>query len=1533
VRLLSVRRGACSLTLAIALLVVAPAHAAPGAIPIAAARPDRFDFALRRAALEQAQGNLPAVIAQLEPLDLSLQVPPARDRAAFLLAHAYAELGRWNDFRRAATIAAQWHASGPFTDWIARRRELLAAEGDGDPAGALLARVRGAAPSATAAVRGAADSTGAPYRADLLVRAANEMDLRQWEAAAATYARAEDDRARERARLGGMLAAKDHATLWAAWEAGLAPGDALLVDAAPLVAAGRALAVAASDLAKAPNGDVPALTVAPVVRLASVPPPTRSEWQSVVRLARELSESDAKRAETRAQLAREDARLAALRGYSEFGLRQLRTERALLEQRSVRLDALSASVAALGGELDSVRAEATRRVVARANVIVRECEAHQVWLGAMRHFHIVGAAGERSSHPPPGVPNADSLTRAELELTGRIRDFATRMAAEAPALIARSHAEAWRPGVLDRVGVLAANARAQLAWVRTLEAAIDSNRVAAASSADRRALAARTDSLSAAVDSLRQAHEALRARAAERALEAAIASLDGEREAIDYGLAAASYGASVRTASADSTVRTVVARSGPGAPAAVPPEMPADDPETVAWRTRAIVATDSFLVRHPDSFARGEMRFRLADLLLTDARQGFRDRMAAFLEAQKAGQADVALPLVDHARPLALYDAILAQDSSFVHRDAVLFNAGSILAEDGEAGADRYFRELVAVYPQSPFAQEAHLRIGDLHFDAGQYADCIAPYEQAAAGADANLALVALYKLGWAEFSRDRFLPAAGAFCRVLDLYEAKPATGGGLDLRKETEAFLIHTFARAGGADAFAGYFDRVGPRPYAPRVLVAMGQHFRRFSLYAQAERADSLHLERYPLDPEALVSAERRAETFQRAGQPDRALEARALYAPRFAAQSAWSAAQRSDSVRTAGAQFARTSWAKLALYHHQKAAREGARSDWQEALRLDRLLLAQAPDDPAAPAFALQAGEASAALGDDAAALEFYATAARTGKDSIPDLALRQSLSVTDNAYERSRGPNGAAGSDTLARAVLAAGDALLAHDPGRAAGDAVRWRQGNLAFAHGWYERAIKDLEPLTAAEANPKRAPLAAGLRAEAMFRLERYEDAGAAFEVARLAAVRAGNDSLAQKAARALPVCAYRRAEAAVRADSTAYENQARLFGDVATRWPAYDHAPLARYRSGLAWRKAGKPAEAVAAMESLVAEFPRSEFVRDATLQIAQTWQEAGQYAKAADASVAFARRYPKDEGARDALLGAADLYAQAGDSARADGIRTAYVREHPEDHVNAMAIREDLARRELAALPKDRPISSLLPAAPAKGRKAAASQSQLAQYLALAKTNPELVSRPLLAELYFRQGEEARVPYEAVRLTLPLPKSIAQKRKQLDALLALYRKSVDLSVAEWAQASAYRIGEALVGFGLALDASERPAGLAGDDLRAYEDVLFKESQVFYDRGEGVWADVLAKRAKDAEDGPWLKQAEVALWKRLGDRFVFKAEVRFPTIQGSAPPESSAAQAPKTPPPPKGSSAALAPGMLGSDEANQHPRQESRP
>ncbi|HYM82494.1 MAG TPA: tetratricopeptide repeat protein, partial [Candidatus Limnocylindria bacterium] len=695
-----------------------------------------------------------------------------------------------------------------------------------------------------------------------LALAGQALDQNRWEDADRIYQSIDRDWTGHRDTLQRILSGNAFDSLWPAWQRGNALSDALPLDALPSRMLAERLAAASTDFGAGPSLAMPPLDAPPpratLAWPVASPPP--AAWSALAISERRLGETRYELERTRWTIDREREALGDWRRYLDIGFDRAGREADSLRARSTLLDSLRRTLDALDARLVTVRDESTHRLLARTAELLRSCENSLLWLRAMRHFHIDGPNHARATTAPTGLPSQEMLVTNEAALARAVLGFAERFAAETPALIARSYQDAWRPGLIDRAWTLGDDVKSYLAWARKLGTSIDSSIAAASSSERLRRLEALAAQLDRTTDSLAVAHEQLRTRVAREAVERTLATLASEREGIDYGLAASAYGLAVglgepdagtRTASSDLTAAT---ESTPDSAAAASENDTApESPEAARSRAHAIERLRSFLAAHPGSFARGEMRFRLADLLIVDGRQQFRERMARYVRAQAEGRAPGAsLPVLSHAPALELYRTILQEDREFEHRDAVLFNAGMILADEADPEAARFFGDLVTQHPESPYRQQAYLRMGDLRFNHKQFAECIELYRHAADGPDTSLRAIALYKMGWAHFNEDRFVPAADAFRAVLDLYQARSGIKLQVDIEREAETYFVHALARAGGAEAFAGTFDRIGARPYEIRILMALGQHFRRYSLYAEATAVDELGLKRYPLHP---------------------------------------------------------------------------------------------------------------------------------------------------------------------------------------------------------------------------------------------------------------------------------------------------------------------------------------------------------------------------------------------------------------------------------------------------------------------------------------------------------------------------------------------------------------------------------------------------------------------------------------------------------------------------------------------------------
>jgi len=135
------------------------------------------------------------------------------------------------------------------------------------------------------------------------------------------------------------------------------------------------------------------------------------------------------------------------------------------------------------------------------------------------------------------------------------------------------------------------------------------------------------------------------------------------------------------------------------------------------------------------------------------------------------------------------------------------------------------------------------------------------------------------------------------------------------------------------------------------------------------------------------------------------------------------------------------------------------------------------------------------------------------------------------------------------------------------------------------------------------------------------------------------------------------LGACQYSLAEQQQAAAQTKrYQQAAKTFGALVTKYPKSKHAPQAFYFLGESLYRTDKFAAAVAAYESLLKQHPDSSFGRDASYALGTTYEELGQFKKACETYDQFMKRWAADELADEVRLRRAESLLQLGDLAAA-------------------------------------------------------------------------------------------------------------------------------------------------------------------------------------------------------------------------------------------------------------------------------------
>jgi tetratricopeptide (TPR) repeat protein len=272
----------------------------------------------------------------------------------------------------------------------------------------------------------------------------------------------------------------------------------------------------------------------------------------------------------------------------------------------------------------------------------------------------------------------------------------------------------------------------------------------------------------------------------------------------------------------------------------------------------------------------------------------------------------------------------------------------------------------------------------------------------------------------------------------------------------------------------------------------------------------------------------------------------------------------------------------------------------------------------------------------------------------------------------------------------------------------------------------------------------------------------------------------------------------------------------------------------------------------QAIAVLEPYRKQYPNGANAEDVTRKLAVAYAEAN---RPADAAVEFehiSTNSTEETAVRhEALTRAADLYGKAGNQVKTVAMLQREVSEYPTPVADAIEVREQLAT--LAAKAGNTPgelqwLREIVHA----DAQAGAGRTDRTRYLA--------------ATAQLRLAAPLRDQFRAVRLVLPLKKSLVAKRQSMEAALAAYKTATDYHVAEVTTAATYETAELYRQLGKDVMASERPKKLKPDELEQYNSLLEDQSFPFEEQSIQIH-EINTALARNGVYDEWVKKSYQAL------------------------------------------------------------------
>jgi cellulose synthase operon protein C len=814
---------------------------------------------------------------------------------------------------------------------------------------------------------------------------------------------------------------------------------------------------------------------------------------------------------------------------------------------------------------------------------------------------------------------------------------------------------------------------------------------------------------------------------------------------------------------------------------------------------------------------------------------------------------EVGLVDLQSGEAIKLYSTLLKAYPNYPRNDQVLYQLSRAYETTGQPEQALATLDLIVKkYPNSPSLDEVQFRRGELLFSAKRYPDAERAYAVVIQhGKSSDFYEQSLYKHGWSLYKQSMTDESLSSFAGVLDLTlvgrNGKSPTVESLkradrELVEDTLRVMSIAFSYGQGPASIDAFMKRHGEAPYSYLLYERLGDLYVGEQRYQDAAAAYLAYVKSDPYTDQAPNLAMLAINAYAKGGFAELVLQGKHEFVERYNFSSPfWKTREKAQYPKVV--QELKINLKDVATYFHATAQKSKRLEDYQEASRWYRDYLKSFPDDPdsAATNYLLAETLFESHQYADAAA-EYEHTAYGYPKNAKSATAAYAGLVSYQKGEEPLSGPEKV----EWHKRATDAGVKFAQTFPEHPDSAGVLTRAAEDIFAAKDLPRAITVSESILARQppVDPAKQRIAWTIIARSHYDQNEYDKAEPAFVKARELA--GTDEKLRTELTEGLAASVYKQGEAKQKSGDAAgavddYLRVARVAPDSTIRATAmYDAA--AQLIVLKQWDRA------ITVLEDYRRQFPKNEHGADVTKKLAVAYAEAGHPGEAAGEFEKIATSPTEDRAVqREALLQSADLYAKANNVPKAVSMLEKFVASNPLPIVDAEEARQRLA--DYAAKSGDinkrdywyREIIKV-------DSQAGAQRTERTHYLA--------------AKAQLTLAQPARDEFRAVRLTLPLKKSLVAKRKALEDAMNGYKKAAEYQVAEVTTAATFEMAELYRTLSKDLLASERPKNLKGDELEEYNSLL--EEQVFPFEEQAIKAHELnTSRAKDGVYDEWVQKS----------------------------------------------------------------------
>ncbi len=867
-----------------------------------------------------------------------------------------------------------------------------------------------------------------------------------------------------------------------------------------------------------------------------------------------------------------------------------------------------------------------------------------------------------------------------------------------------------------------------------------------------------------------------------------------------------------------------------------------------------------------DAALRSEALRRLADLNLESSESERIERELVTNEGLRATEA------------IHLYSALLKTYPKYERNDAVLYQlarAYELNAQPDKALAS--LDQLVKSYPNSHYIDEAQFRRGELLFAPKTYAAAEAAYEAVIKfGPTSPFYNQSLYKHGWSLFKQGDNEHSLESFSGVLDsvlvskrdsaaMIEIDTLSRANRELVEDTLRVMAITFSYLDGPKSVDEFVKHHKPRPYSYLLYARLGDLYIEKERYTDAADAYRAFVSQERNNEKAPLLQMQAIEAYSKGGFPQLVLQGKKEFVEDYSYGTAyWQ--NRTPKGEPAVVAELKTNLKDVAQYYHAQAQRTKSPADYQEAAKWYRSFISSFPDDP-------ESASTNFLLADTLFENKEYLDAAKEYENTAYSYGAHEKAGAAGYAAIVAYGKEEESASGDAKAKLHARGiDSSLKFAqafPSHPETPQVLTRAATDLYAAKDYPRALAAAQTLLGRQPPVDQAKqrTAWTVIANSEFETGEFAKAEAGYNSAQ--AVMPMNDPERPVIVERLAASIYKQGEQKSKAGDSA--------GAVDDFLRVAKEAPTSKVRANADFDAAAllitnkQWDRAITVLEEFRHNFPQSPLQADVTRKLAVAYSESNRPGPAAAEFEQIAQNPAESpEVQREAILQAADLYDKAGNTAKSKAMLEAFVKHFPQPLNPAMEARNKLsliAAHSGDYAGRDFWLRDIIAADRAAGA---------------ARTDR---SRALAAKATLVFAAPAREEFMRIKLVAPLKKSLADKRKAMEAALKAYTQAADYGVSEVTTEATFESAELYRQLGKDLMSSERPKNLSKEELEQY-DVLLEEQSFPFEEKAIKLHEVNTARTKDGIYDEWVQKSFASLAQLNPGRYG-KVEIGEPLVE----------------------------------------------